>query len=352
MASYPPPLSYVPIYNALKFEFDPLTQVSANKLYIRKTGADVAVGPLTLSNKLILPNGTVSLPSLTFSNSSTAGLYLIGTNSIGFATNGINRLTIDNSNITSSNPIRATVFQSTTLGGPSAVYSNSISTQTGMYFPTSTTVGFVQNGSYTLTLASGQIIPFNPIRAQNGSAVVPSYSFSNSADSGLFLLAPNYVGMSVGTDTIQTWEGKFCKFWGNDTGNNTGYTPSAFGHYEEYSGSGTWDWGNANATITYRLTRIGRIVHLQLLDSVAFGNAVVATNAVTLRLANAIPTRFRPIHDMSNVGVTVCFDGILANYMYYFISAQANGQIAINRGSTVASTIAVTTYRCTATWTV
>ena len=298
MAEYNPPNEILPIWNTSNFLYGAsnLTIDTANGLYIKKTGADIAVGPITIKNQLYMSNGSVSLPSISFTNSTTSGLYLISSNSVGFATNGVNRLTIDNANITSTNPVRATVFQSTTFGGPNAVYGNSTNTQTGIYFPTSTTVGVVQNGIYTLTLATGQIIPFNPIRAQNGSSVVPTYSFNNSADSGLYLVAPNYVGMSIGTDTIQTWEGKFTKFWGNDTGNNVGYTPSPFGYYEEYAYTTKFYFtgGGITPNINCKITRIGNLITLYIPQWTS--NAITNNSGGTRQcFTNTnIPTRFLP----------------------------------------------------------
>ena len=43
-------------------------------------------------------NGTASLPSFSFTNDTTTGMYLYGTKILGFAANGTNLITVDNSN--------------------------------------------------------------------------------------------------------------------------------------------------------------------------------------------------------------------------------------------------------------
>ena len=296
MSLYPAPLNWTQsIYNPNNFPSldDNLTQREADIRYLIKTGADTDIGPLTLKNPLKLADGSVSSPAVQFFNSNNMGLYRVSATTLGLSIGGINKFTWDSTATTSSQTLISTSYQVSNFGGPTAAFGNTTNTQTGMYFPTSNTIGFVQNGNYTLTLASGQIIPFNPIRAQNGSAVVPSYSFGNSADSGLYLLGPNYIGMSIGTDTTQTWEGKSTKFWGSDTGKNAGYVPSGFGYYEELADFNlTWNWGNTQATGSTRITRIGRQVFFQ---SGPIDFATTPSGSAQWFWVNGqVPTRFRP----------------------------------------------------------
>lgn len=295
MSVYPPPIQINSIFNPYNYSSldDTLTRRQANQTYLIKTGNDTDYGTLTMKQPIYLADGSVSSPALSFLNSVQSGWYRLSATALGLSIGGINKFTWDTTTTTSSQTLISTSYQVSNFGGPNAAYGNTTNTQTGMYFPTSTTIGFVQNGTYTLTLGTGQIIPFNPIRVQNGSSVVPSYSFNNSADSGLYLLAPNYVGMSIGTDTTQTWEGKSTKFWGNDTGNNIGYTPSGFGHYEEYADfSMTWNFDNRTAVASARFTRIGRQVFFQT-QTIDFSIAPT-TGARWFSVTGAAVQRFRP----------------------------------------------------------
>lgn len=52
-----------------------------------------------------LANGTAAAPSLAFSSNNTTGMYLVGTNDIGFSTNGVLRLDISTTAVTSTLPI-------------------------------------------------------------------------------------------------------------------------------------------------------------------------------------------------------------------------------------------------------
>jgi hypothetical protein len=84
MSSYPPPLEYVPIFNANLFKnnSDMLTYAQAAKLFLSKIGVDTAIGTITIENDLIVkgqilvPNGTKSVPSYSFNNNKTSGMYL------------------------------------------------------------------------------------------------------------------------------------------------------------------------------------------------------------------------------------------------------------------------------------
>lgn len=348
MSIYNPPLNWTQsIFNPNNFPGldDNLTQREADLRYLIKVGNDTDYGTLTMRQPIYLANGSVSSPSLSFLNSTSMGLYRIGATSLGVSVNGINKLTIDNTSTTSTNQL---IITDGNVANPGMRFTSS---NTGWYSSAINTIDLSLNGVQYLSLNTNYSVFLNRVSAPNGTVSDPAFQFNQEA-SGLYRQSNGNIRMGVqGSDSVG-FQSNGILLYGSISGNNVSYSASKLSYYEEYSGSGIWDWGNVNATITYRLTRIGRIVHLQLLDSATFGNAVVATNAVTLRLANAIPVRFRPIHDMSNVGVTVCFDTILANYMYYFISATTNGQIAINRGSTVASTGGVNTYRCVATWTV
>ena len=65
-------------------------------------------------------DGTVAAPGLTFTNGLTDGMYRIGTNNYGFATNGVRRLDISTTGITSTLPIAMGTSKITGLGDGSS----------------------------------------------------------------------------------------------------------------------------------------------------------------------------------------------------------------------------------------
>jgi len=75
---------------------------------------------------------------------------------------------------------------------------------------------------------------------------------------------------------------------------SSGGTPSALNHYEEYfNNSATWGGAIvAGAASSYRLTRIGNIVHM---SSPTLLFTADAASAITLSGGSLIPSRFRPV---------------------------------------------------------
>lgn len=258
MAQYLPPLNLLPIFNSDEFNYanDPISVSTGNGLYIKKTGADTAVGPLTLSNKLILPNGTSGLPSLTFSNSPTTGLYLIAANSVGISTNGINRFTIDTTSITSTLPYRTSY-----LGYPDAAYGNTINTQTGLYFGTATTTSIICNGSTKMLFGTSANTSFQPINGTDGTAAAPAYSFTTVQNAGLYYAGANQVAISSAGGQVAGFETGGMKLYNSSI---TGYTPSLLGFYHEATQNCTMTNGNNSQTLSVLFTRVGRLCHIRI----------------------------------------------------------------------------------------
>lgn len=100
---------------------------------------------------LLMPSGTAAQPSYSFSTDTDTGIYSTGVNSLGFATNGTNMLTINNlsSNFmiyasgatsqTSGNPIllRGEISQAN-YAGPIAISASTIYTNTALTIPGTT----------------------------------------------------------------------------------------------------------------------------------------------------------------------------------------------------------------------
>jgi hypothetical protein len=67
----------------------------------------LSVGPTlsTLTTMLRVIDGTVAAPSYSFTNNSNMGLWRVGANQLGFATLGVNRLTLSDTAFTSTLPV-------------------------------------------------------------------------------------------------------------------------------------------------------------------------------------------------------------------------------------------------------
>lgn len=139
------------------------------------------IGGLSITGSLYVPDGTVSLPSYSFTNSTNTGLYLLTSpsTSINFSVSGSNKLQISNTATTLTTPLFLP------LGGPSTTSINFGTAGTGIYgsasqilFSTSTISRFdISTTNITSTL---------PFLAPAGSVIAPGYSFSTSTNTGLY----------------------------------------------------------------------------------------------------------------------------------------------------------------------
>lgn len=380
MADYPPPQENNPIWNAGNFLYGTsnLTIDTANGLYLKKTGADTAVGPLTIRNQLYMSDGTAALPSITFTNNKNSGisnnagtlnfsvgggtklqiitdqisstvryrttqtgsvssvsygltqqidtgLYFPTQQSVGISTAGVQRLAANSSAITSTVP-----YQTSSLGFPAASYGNTTNTNTGLYFGTSTTCGIVCNGNANFTFGSTSNTSFNPITAPDASVSLPSYNFSSSSNTGLYYTSGPVMNVAVNGVQRFSFEGSGMKFYNSVSG----YTPSLLNYYEEYTATGTnWKWGNLNYTANYRITRIGRVCIWHLSDAISYSsNPSSAQQICTLDTNNLIPARFRGqfCHQFGCVYVNDIGTG---TFQFWQAQIDTNGNIVIVRPS-------------------
>jgi len=76
------------------------------------------------------------------------------------------------------------------------------------------------------------------------------------------------------------------------------YTPTVLNYYEEYSGTiqFTMSGNNISVTCTLRIIRIGKQVTLSLSNMDNF----TTSGASAVIIYSAIPTRFRPVHVITN----------------------------------------------------
>jgi len=152
MADYPPPQESNPIWNPANFLYGSsnLTIDTANSLYIKKTGADTAVGPLTIKNDLTVQGemyasaGLVSAPSYSFTSETNSGLYR---NAAG--------------------DLRISILGADSLG-----------------------------------ITAGIVNIYDYVRGGHGSQVAPIYSFRGNSDTGVYSLGAGSggIGFSTGTD--------------------------------------------------------------------------------------------------------------------------------------------------------
>lgn len=104
------------VYSLASAAFSPNTIISSaavnadfNDIATALTQSLATTGVSTMTGPILASNGTAAAPGYTFTGSTTTGMYLAGTNQIGFTTNGSQSFTVNsNSSVTFNNAVSFT----------------------------------------------------------------------------------------------------------------------------------------------------------------------------------------------------------------------------------------------------
>jgi hypothetical protein len=235
-----------------------------------------AAGAMTSSAVTLFGSGSVTAPSLAFSadNDGTGtGLYRVAANSLGFAANGVNVGQYSSAGAWTLGPSSLPTTTKHSMSGPLKISRTSSSTIDGSI-----------SGPGTLYLAANDYFDSagteRAVYTGNGVSILGISARTVSTDNA-FVFFANTTSQTAdaaitGTNTaiaLATAGGLWS--FGNANaanqgikllGNATGYTPSAFKFYQEDDstlGSCTFQGnagGSASAAIAIRVTRVGRVV--------------------------------------------------------------------------------------------
>jgi len=152
---------------SISFNNDPnsgVYSVGADQVGIATGGTlrmDVSTSNITSTLPVLAPNGTVSLPAYSFSGDPNSGMYNVGADQVGLATNGNVRLTVADATITSTEPV---ILPAGSLSNPSIGFTGA--TNFGLYH-TGSDVVFVDNGVEIFRYSGSQILFSKPLRLPN-----------------------------------------------------------------------------------------------------------------------------------------------------------------------------------------
>lgn len=153
-------------------------------------------------NILKTQDGTCPAPSIAFDSQNDLGIYRDAANTIGFAACAAQpAMTISDTKIVTNKVIQA--GDGTGGNNPAApVYAFENQIDAGMYRADVDTLGFASNGAEQLTISNTEITTDKVIRADDGSGgnnpAVPVYSFKGQTDAGMFLSDTDTLGFSTG----------------------------------------------------------------------------------------------------------------------------------------------------------
>lgn len=156
------------------------------------------------NSQIKTPNGSVTVPSHSFASETNTGIYLPSANQLSFGVAGVLRARITTAGL---NLDSGSFF----LNASGAVIQNQDGSAAlpSYSFGTATSTGLYKTGTNSLRIASGGVniasivssgfeINSGQLFAQDGTVALPSHSFINDPDTGLYSVAANRIGIATG----------------------------------------------------------------------------------------------------------------------------------------------------------
>jgi hypothetical protein len=137
------------------------------------------------------PNGSAAVPSVAFASDQTTGLYRNGAGILGISNAGVSNYLFGGSGATFSQALHVP-------DGTAALPGlTGVDTDTGVYFSTNV-VGLATNGLSRLFIDSTKITSQLPIWNVDGAVGAPAYSFGSDTDSGIYWAGANDFRLAAG----------------------------------------------------------------------------------------------------------------------------------------------------------
>lgn len=169
------------------------SQTSATGAHIFKNQSGTTIMSLTATGVGRFPNGAVGAPGIAFTNETDCGLYVIGTNNIGFSAAGAKVLDISATGLG---------VVGTTLGGNGTValpaFSFTADPDSGMYRIGANNIGISVNEAKVLDISATGLGVTGTMLSGDGTVSLPGIGFSSDTDNGLYRIGANNIGMALG----------------------------------------------------------------------------------------------------------------------------------------------------------
>jgi hypothetical protein len=144
------------------------------------------------STQVKVPDGTIGAPSLAFATSPNMGAYYVSANRWALVVNGASKIDMANTVTLMRNQVR---FSDGSAASPSVSFESD--PDTGVFRIGTDQLGFATTGIQRLNIATLAIVSSLPFRGVNGSTAAPTFSFSSDSNTGIFLSTPAGVSISA-----------------------------------------------------------------------------------------------------------------------------------------------------------
>jgi hypothetical protein len=168
-----------------------LYRIGADQLGIATNGVlrfTLSTTGATVAFPVDVPLGTAAAPSLAFTGDLNTGLYSPGADQLSVATNGTERIRFDSTG----------QVEFVSLGTAAApVVTWTTDADTGLYSPGADQLGLVTNGVNRINVSTTAIDASLPVQAANGTAAAPSLTFTSDVNTGLYRVSAEVIGFTT-----------------------------------------------------------------------------------------------------------------------------------------------------------
>jgi len=149
-------------------------------------------GTISSSGPFVFPAGTVSAPSVTFTGDLNTGFYNIAADTIGATTGGVERVRVDTAAVTSTLPY---VAPAGSVSAPSITFASDLNT--GFYQIAGDTIGAATNGVERVRVDTAAVTSTLPVVHPAGTAGAPSLTFASDLNTGFYQIAADTIGVAT-----------------------------------------------------------------------------------------------------------------------------------------------------------
>lgn len=144
-------------------------------------------GQGSMTAPLLLSDGAVGAPGLSWGNETTSGLYRAGAGDHRYSLSGTDKVQL------TTNGLRTA---SGAVGTPS--YSFISDSDTGLYNPSANQLNIACGGAQAVTITSTSLGAAGSVATGNGAVGTPAHTFTGDLDTGLYWISSNFLGVSAG----------------------------------------------------------------------------------------------------------------------------------------------------------
>jgi len=124
-------------------------------------------------------------------------MYLAASEQLGFTTNGTQRMNIQNSSVTATVP-----FFAPTGSAADPTFAFTSDPDTGMYSVGGNVLGFSTNSINRLSIQDDALVSTVEIRNADGTVSSPGYTFSGDQNTGMYRISSDTIGFSAGNNKV------------------------------------------------------------------------------------------------------------------------------------------------------